>query len=238
MLEFKEKFYKLSIKPRKVSIHQNKFHSVVNGSVIVMPNSNSPIDELIRNNSGSIVRKTIKKARKNAKTTDISKYLPVGYLRISIYSKDFRVRKLENSGLIPELLCTIEFKRLQRIQTIDIIGGIPEKINKLRIVWNANAKIIDNIRESQTNIKKLGDLVISGEDAGVYVVSEINMWSEPKSAIDGSYVVGKISNACPKTEVPYYEERDLRTLNGRIWYKVESGNIVGWITDSFVIQKK
>ena len=143
LLEFKEKFYNLSLKPRKVSIHQNKFHSVVNGSVIVVPNSNSPIDELIRNNSGSIVRKTIKKARKNAKITDISKYLPVGYLRISIYSKDFRVRKLENSGLIPELLCTIEFKRLQRIQTIDIIGGIPEKVNKLRIVWNENAKIIE-----------------------------------------------------------------------------------------------
>jgi len=98
--------------------------------------------------------------------------------------------------------------------------------------------IIDNIQESQTNIKKLGDLVVSGEDAGVCVVSEINMWSEPKSSLDGSYVVGKIPNACPKTEVPYYEERDLRTLNGRIWYKVESGNNVGWITDSFVIQIK
>ncbi len=98
--------------------------------------------------------------------------------------------------------------------------------------------IIDNIQESQTNIKKSGDLVVSGEEDGVCVVSEINMWSEPKSSPDGSYVVGKIPNACPKTEVSYYEERDLRTLNGRIWYKVESGNNVGWITDSFVIQKK
>ena len=143
LLEFNEKFYKLSIKPRDVKIHQNKFHSVISGSVIVKPNSNIPIDELIRNYSGSIIRKTIKKARKKAKITDISKYLPVGYLRISIYSKDFRVRKLKNSGLIPELLCTIELKRLRRIQTIDIIGGRPEKINKYRIVWNENAKIIE-----------------------------------------------------------------------------------------------
>ena len=99
-------------------------------------------------------------------------------------------------------------------------------------------KINDDIQASQTNIEKLGDLVVSGEEGGTCVVREINMWSESKSAIDGAYVIGKIPNACPKTEVSYYEEKDLRTLNGRIWYKVESGNIVGWITDSFVIQKK
>ena len=99
-------------------------------------------------------------------------------------------------------------------------------------------KISDNIQESQIDIEKLGDLVVSGEEGGTCVVSEINMWSESKSALDGAYVIGKIPNACPKTEVSYYEERDLRTLNGRIWYKVESGNNVGWITDSFVIQKK
>ena len=142
--EFKENYYKLFIKPREMTIYQNKFHSIIKGSVIVKPNSNMPIDELIRNYSGSIVRKSIKTARKNAKITDISKYLPVGYLRISIYTKDFRVRKLKNSGLIPELLCTIEFKRLERIRTIDIIGGRPEIIKKIRIVWNEKAKIIEH----------------------------------------------------------------------------------------------
>ncbi|MCK5508715.1 MAG: hypothetical protein KAI50_09370 [Desulfobacterales bacterium] len=142
--EYKENYYKLSIKPREVTIHQNKFHSIIKGGVIVKTNSNIIIEELIRNNSGSIVRKTIKAARKNAKITDISKYLPVGHLRINIYSKDFRKRKLKNSGLIPELLCTIEFKRLERIRTIDIIGGRPEIIKKFRIVWNENAKIIEH----------------------------------------------------------------------------------------------
>ena len=142
--EYKENYYKLSIKPREVTIHQNKFHSIIKGGVIVKTNSNIIIEELIRNNSGSIVRKTIKAARKNAKITDISKYLPVGHLIINIYSKDFRKRKLKNSGLIPELLCTIEFKRLERIRTIDIIGGRPEIIKKYRIVWNENAKIIEH----------------------------------------------------------------------------------------------
>lgn len=140
-IEFKETHYPLFICPRDIRIHRNKFHSVINGSVAVKPNSSVSIDDLIRAHCSSILRKTIRTARKRAKITNISKYLRLGYLRIGIFSEDFRIRKLRNSGLIPELLCTIEFKRLQRIRTIDITGGIPETIRKFRIVWNRNAKI-------------------------------------------------------------------------------------------------
>jgi hypothetical protein len=143
--EFKSIHFPLSIDPRDTGIHRNKFHSVINGSVIIKSNSSISIDNLIRTYCNSIVRKTITTARKRAKMTNISKYLQLGYLRIGIYSEDFRIRKLRNSGLIPELLCTIEFKRLQRIHTIDIIGGKPEIIRKFRIVWNKNAKIIEYV---------------------------------------------------------------------------------------------
>jgi len=46
------------------------------------------------------------------------------------------VRNLRNSGLIPELVATIEVNTTKRIQTIDIIGGKPEQLGKYRIVWN------------------------------------------------------------------------------------------------------
>lgn len=139
--EVKEAHYPLSINPRDTRIHRNKFHSVINGSVVIKSNSSLPIDDLIRTYSSSIVRKTVRTARRRTRIINISKYLRLGYLRIGIYSEDFRIRKLKNSGLIPELLCTIEFKRLRRIRTIDIIGGEPEIIKKYRIVWNKNAEI-------------------------------------------------------------------------------------------------
>ena len=82
---------------------------------------------------------------------------------------------------------------------------------------------------------KLGYLVVSGEEAGTCYVKDINMWSESKSAADGAYVVGKISNACPQKTVPYY---DLVSSTSRIWYLVESGGRKGWITDTFVIDIK
>lgn len=139
--EFKESHYKLFIDPRHVRIHRNGFYSVVNGSVVIKSNSVSDVKDLVRGCCNSIVRKAVRSARKKTKMSKLSRYLRLGYLRIGIYSEDFRIRKLINSGLIPELLCTIEFKRLQRIRTIDIFGGEPETIKKFRIVWNKNAKV-------------------------------------------------------------------------------------------------
>lgn len=145
LCEFKETLYPLSVDPRDLRIHRNKFHSVIRGSVVIKSNTSFPVDDLIRTHCSSIVRKAIRTARKRAKMTNISKYLRLGYLRIGVYSEDFRIRKLRNSGLIPELLCTIEFKRLRRVSTIDIIGGKPETIKKYRIVWNKKAEIIEHV---------------------------------------------------------------------------------------------
>ena len=139
--EFKETHEPLSIDARDTKIHSKKIHSIINVNVVITSNSNIPIYDLIRTYCSYIVRKSIKTARKKEKVTNFSKYLPLGYLQIYIYSEDFRIRKLRSSGLIPELLCTIEFKRLRRIRTVDIYGGIPEIIKKFRIVWNKNAKI-------------------------------------------------------------------------------------------------
>jgi hypothetical protein len=135
-LEESKETSKLFIDLRYTEIHRDKYHSVINGRVVIKINSNEPIDNLVRTNCNSIVKKTIKVARKKAKITNISRYLQLGYLLIYVYSEDFRIRELKSAGLIPELLCTIEFKRLQRKRTVDIIGGKPEIIKKFRIVWN------------------------------------------------------------------------------------------------------
>jgi len=131
----------LIVNPRYTEIHRNGNYSVINGEVVIKINSNGSINDLIRLNCSYIVKKTVMATRKRAKITDISKYLPLGYLLLGVYSEDFRIRKLKSSGLIPELLCTIEFKRLKRIRTIDIAGGKPEIAKDFRIVWNKNAKI-------------------------------------------------------------------------------------------------
>ncbi|MCD4806732.1 MAG: hypothetical protein K8R13_04040 [Methanococcoides sp.] len=128
----------LSINVRDSNIHRNGFNSIIRGAVVVKSNQSLPLDDLIRANHDLIVKKVIKKARKDTSKTDISRYLRVGYIRISVFSEDFRIRKLINSGLIPELICTIERKRLNKIKQIDISGGTAEIKDNSRIVWNKN----------------------------------------------------------------------------------------------------
>lgn len=126
---------------RETKIHSNSGYVVINGpSVVIKPNFNGDIEELIRKNRKKIVKLAIKYSRKQVSLFSLERYLPVKYIRLSIYNTDMRVRNLRGSGLIPELVATIEVNSTKRIKTIDIIGGTPEQIGKYRIVWNKRWK--------------------------------------------------------------------------------------------------
>lgn len=140
--KIKDELSTLSISVRKTEIHRNGCYIVVNGEVFVKQNQCVSLRKLIRDNSSRIVKRVVKHARKNEGRYNILSFLPVGFVRLCIYSKDFRVRKLGVSGLIPELLCTIELKKLKRIKCPDILGGKPEIIKNFRVVWNSNAEKI------------------------------------------------------------------------------------------------
>lgn len=129
----------ISIDVRDTKIHRNGFNSVINACVIIELNSGEEIKNLIKSSLNRIYRKT-KNVSKNSLTFyNILKYLKPGYVSIKVFTHDFRKRKLRNSGLIPDLLCTIERKKLKKIKTIDIFGGVPEVIGKYRVVWNRRA---------------------------------------------------------------------------------------------------
>jgi hypothetical protein len=61
-------------------------------------------------------------------------------VELSVCSRDLRVRQPGVCGLIRELVCTIESKRLRRVRTIDIYGGEPEVVSGCRIVWNRQGR--------------------------------------------------------------------------------------------------
>ena len=56
----------------------------------------------------------------------------------------FELESILSVGLIPELICTIEFKKLQRIRTVDISGGKPEIIKRFRIAGTKTLKLGNN----------------------------------------------------------------------------------------------
>jgi len=122
---------------RETQIHSKKSFSVVQDpSVIIKNNFQTDIVELIRKNKRRIVNLTIRYSRRQCSKYSLKRYLPVKYIRVFIYDTDKRVRNLRNSGLIADLIATIEINTTRRIKTIDILGGAPEIIGKYRIVWN------------------------------------------------------------------------------------------------------
>ena len=126
---------------RETRIHsKGKFAVVSDPSVVIKESFTFDPQTLIRTNFKKIIRKVKKHSRQECSRLSLLRYLPVKYIRVFVYQEDKRVRALRNSGLIPELICTIEVNTTKRIRTIDIIGGTPEQHGKYRIVWNQNWK--------------------------------------------------------------------------------------------------
>ncbi|MGC9514790.1 hypothetical protein [Methanocrinis sp.] len=129
----------LLISVRSTELHNIKYSTIINAIVVIESNSDKTIRDLIKGNCNKIAHAAIKEARRSSHILKISKYLIVGRLYIKIFVNDYRTRKLDNSGLIPDLLCTLEINKLDHIRRVDIAGGIPEIVGNYRIVWNKRA---------------------------------------------------------------------------------------------------
>lgn len=138
--EFLERFHASlglpDIEIRKVTIHRSGAHCVVNGSVVIRPRPGTDLQEFLRHRCRWVVRRAVHAARKQARYGELARYLRTGYVHLSIYCRDFRTRHLGANGLIPDLVGTIEFKRLKQVRTIDINEGQPQVVSSCRIVWN------------------------------------------------------------------------------------------------------
>lgn len=121
---------------REANIHRNAWGVVLSGSVFIKCHKNSITQEVIRKVRRKAMKKALSEARKNTPIYKICRFLPLGYARISIFCKDYRRRRLSGFGLGPNLVCTIQVKRIRRIQSPDILGSTIEQLGGYRIAWN------------------------------------------------------------------------------------------------------
>ena len=121
---------------REAKIHRNAWGCVLNGSVFLDFPAGDLRQDLVRKFRRRIVRKTLSEARHRTSIFTISRFLPLGFARISVFCKDYRRRRLSGFGLGRHLVCTIQVKRIQRIRSPDIIGSTIEQLGGYRIAWN------------------------------------------------------------------------------------------------------
>jgi len=124
---------------RSLDFHRRKGKLAIHAK-IVLPNC--PDKDFIRKNRYAIFRRCVYFAHKKMNLFDWRRILRIGYIELSIYSNDFRVRRLDSFGLGEELICTLKLFRTKGIHIIDIIGGTPEQIGKVRIVWNRDSIVL------------------------------------------------------------------------------------------------
>lgn len=119
---------------REARIHRNSWGCVLTGSIYVSSSSSEITQDTIRKSCGRLIRKALCYARKNTSRLSGVRYLPLGYARISVFCKDSRRRQL--FGLGRNLVGTVQFQRIRRIKTPDILGSTIERRGKYRIAWN------------------------------------------------------------------------------------------------------
>lgn len=126
---------------------------IKDSSIIITPEYQSRIADFIQNRYKEIILLSIKKSRKLCGIFSLERYLPLRHIRVFIYDCDKRLRSLRNSGLIPELIATIEVSNDKRIRQIDIFNGIAEQKGKYRIVlykkWRGIVRIVDERKNMQ-----------------------------------------------------------------------------------------
>lgn len=121
---------------RNTTIHRNGSKTVLGGSVFISNFQEQDPQDIIRRYKRKIIKKSLKSARKELTYTNICKYLRLGFARISVFTKDYRKRKLNSYGLGHDLVCTIEIKKIARIKSPDILGSSIEQKGRYRIAWN------------------------------------------------------------------------------------------------------
>ncbi len=126
----------ISIDVRNISSHRNGWRLVVNGELFISGQGIEINRTVLISSLKRVIRKALNRARGKIGYWKIQRYLPLGFVRLSIFDKDFRRRRLSGYGLGPHLVSTIQINRISRIKSPDLFGSTIETIGRYRIAWN------------------------------------------------------------------------------------------------------
>ncbi len=133
--------YDKIIKNRYIKFHSKKTYNVIEKYCLVL-NCNNIYDvkEYIRNNTKHLLKRAIK--YKNTKSSIFSKekILSTKYVRVLIYSLDFRERTFKNNSFMSndDLMAVLQFNNSGQIKNILPAFGEREKNKHCDIFWSKN----------------------------------------------------------------------------------------------------
>jgi hypothetical protein len=123
------------VEARKAEVHKTAWRTVLNGSVVLSGRGPIRMHE-VRDSCRDMVSAALRLGRRSCTRCNMARYLPLGYARIHVFARDYRVRRLEGLGLARDLICTVQVIRVRQMRVIDIAGSLIEQHGRYRIAWN------------------------------------------------------------------------------------------------------
>ena len=119
---------------RDVQAHRNEWGIVIQARVTLGNGHHEASKGSIKPRLGALEFAVQTAARKRAgKWWGI---LPIAFLLVSVYRRDYRARHLRSFGLGPDLVCTVRRQRMERMKAPDITGAEIEQVGTYRVAWN------------------------------------------------------------------------------------------------------
>ena len=133
--QIREKLGTPSVVCRSAIIHRNSWGAVLNADVVMQGlEGKAAVDAVIKYRR-YIVRSARRHARRLNRLSGAA-YLPLAFVQVQIYRRDYRKRRLRSLGLGRDLICTLRLQRMRRIKSPDIIGSTVQVVGQWRIAWN------------------------------------------------------------------------------------------------------
>ena len=121
---------------RDSQMHRNGWGAVLDAKVVLGDLENQrDLRQVIPRIRRRILRSAIRRARMERRLAGCV-YLPLAFAQVAVFRRDYRRQRLASFGLGADLVCTVRFQRMRRIQSPDILGSTVEQIGKWRIAWN------------------------------------------------------------------------------------------------------
>jgi len=134
--EIRQGFGRVRLVGRDGTMHRNGWRHVLRGAVVLADVNPETAAKTVRKNRRRILKAASREARASISRWDVARYLPLGYARVGVFASDYRKRRLGGFGLGPDLICTVQLQRIQRIKSPDIMGSEIETSGRWRIAWN------------------------------------------------------------------------------------------------------
>lgn len=132
----RERLGRPEIVVRTGEIHRSGVWVVLNGAVVLRHPRGKLKQDLVRRACSQVISKTLSYAQARCARLGSARVLPLGFARVIVVERDYRKRRLASFGLGPDLVCTVQLKRIARIQSPDILDSTIEQIGPFRVAWN------------------------------------------------------------------------------------------------------